>query len=143
MSASPFQYVVPKRQSHCSEGQEPLEAGDRFFSTVVSGEEGPQRIDYCQSCWDKVGKDFVTKSGQVYWVSTVPTKEEPKPVIDRTERAIELLQRYSSDEGNEERQQMAFFLALFLARQKKIFLRKKPTLRVTTVIDFLLIFWVV
>ena len=36
-----------------------------------------------------------------------------------------LLQRYSSDEGNEERQQMAFFLALFLARQKKIFLRKE------------------
>ncbi|MBB65564.1 MAG: hypothetical protein CMO81_10935 [Waddliaceae bacterium] len=124
-----FQYLVPRRSMECCHGQETFEPGMRYYSTVVPDEENDyRRLDYCEACWQAHGQEACHDSSQGFWVNKVPIKIEPKPPIDRVERALELLKEYTSiEEMDEETATLAFFIAVFLAHRRRLSLRKEIT----------------
>ncbi len=109
-------YDIPRRANVCSQGQEPLKPGMTYHTMLEESPEGEiVRKDFCIECWNS--KSF---SGTVNWKSAIP--KPLKPAITpaaRDESSMILLKNGECD--SEE----AFVLALYLARRKKIALRKE------------------
>lgn len=122
-----FNIDIPKRNSSCSKGAEPLTAGAEIFSLVVEGDEGFLRFDYCPECWKTLEGSESVKDAVTSWKSIVPeVKQEKEVYANRNEAALALFKKTAHSEIEEERQH-AYILSLYLARGRQIYLRKEMT----------------
>ena len=122
----PFLLEIPRRAPLCVVGKEPFQSGMEYYSTLEDQEEaGLVRRDYCLACWDLIGRQESLNKSVTQWKSKVQAKKEADALpIDRSERALVLLKR-ALENSDENSQEEAFVLALFLARQRKLYLRQE------------------
>lgn len=112
-----FQLEIPKRKSHCQKGQEPFTPGMEYYSVLADGENGIERFDYCTTCW-------TIPQSQTYWQGRLPTKQDTAAIQNnKIQKALHLLKEMISTKDSNEGE--VFILALFLARARKLFLRKE------------------
>lgn len=120
-------YQIPRRNSKCCECSLVFIPEGKYCSVLQEDEEGaPQRHDYCIPCWEKFPKDHQPGSN-VMWQSTiqaVPVPAHIKGETARCERALELLRQYSQGKEDQELG-LAYILALYLDRRKKINFKKE------------------
>jgi hypothetical protein len=120
-----FKVELPKREACCRKGGEPFAAGDECYSVISEGEgDDFRRDDYCPTCWEAEKIDLETCI--THWKAKVPMRESERKECFQTkeEKALELL-KTSLQSGEEGDSHQAFILALFLARQKVVALRKE------------------
>jgi hypothetical protein len=116
-----FKLNIPRRSLQCDWGGSRFASGDGYYSVVAEGEDGTYtRSDYCVSCWSRVDQ-----RGEVYWKGKVPETKQKILYADleRDDRALAILQEMLVL-GDKEACGEAFVLALYLVRQKKLFIRK-------------------
>jgi hypothetical protein len=117
---------IPRRNHACAAGNETWVPGMECISALSEDESGKWvRKDYCLACWEKMASQEPIDQTWGYWKSTIVAKKKNDvPILDRTERAFELLHealaRGTSDDHDE-----AFVLALYLVRHKKIIQRNE------------------
>lgn len=115
---------IPRRSHICLLRQEPFLPGMEYYSVLLvdeaHGGKSYIRKDYCATCWQKIEKEKIHS----HWKGKIPKKPPKKEPQDQTEKALELL-RAALQNPEEESQQEAFILALFLARKKKLHLRQE------------------
>jgi hypothetical protein len=123
-----IQKEIPKRKPTCSIGQEPFLKGMDYYSYIEEDEKGKWlRNDFCSPCWEKFSlqkKNNDQQSKVNYWKSKICEKPFSKEPLSFNEKALKLLATailLDSQESNEE----AFILALYLARNKKLAMRKE------------------
>lgn len=119
---------IPIRNKVCSKGQEPLQPNMEYYSILVEGENGFARQDYCLACWEKEKQGGSTKMIS-HWKAHVPNKtkngdEDEASKLDKQERALHFLKK-SLQENSVEAEREAFVLALYLARQRILYLRQE------------------
>ncbi len=115
MISQVFQIKIPKRGKICSAGGESFAAGMEVFSVLT--QEG-ERKDYCPNC-----RGFAPCLGTIHWKSKVSEKKEESPtLLEEDEARLERL-KAAIEGGGED--QVAFVLALYLARKKALILRQK------------------
>lgn len=109
---NPFE--VPRRAAKCCKGEEPLNPGEDYISVLSKNHE---RSDYCLSCFP--GPKDLPGDTLGFWKATIPEKIE-RPTT-KNERAMQLLHEALS----EKKENLAFVLALYLARKKVLKLRQE------------------
>ncbi|MFT5317903.1 MAG: hypothetical protein ACI8RA_001162 [Chlamydiales bacterium] len=116
--------VIPRRAGACLKCGESMEESVEYYSILDSSEDYPQRFDYCIPCWGKGAKAESAGDSRTYWKSKVPLKKTRQEVtLTKDEKALELLEELVSSVQSEDAN-LAFVLALYLVRRKKIVKRK-------------------
>lgn len=119
---TPFQIVIPRRNSHCCGGGDPFEPDMEYFSVVIAEEDEAQRFDYCAKCWAEVEEKYRADHAQ-HWKGRIPKKyTSPYSGLNQEERALAILRDMLPPE-NEEMAEQAFVMALFLAHKRRLVLR--------------------
>lgn len=110
-----FTYEIPRRATQCCVGGEPFTPGMIYYTHIENSPEGHYvRHDYCEACFQKLDK-----AKKMHWKASVPKPHKaPKTNAAREEIALNLLRSKECDPEE------AFVLGLYLARRKKIALRK-------------------
>lgn len=124
-----FQQEIPRRKQICFMGSELFSPGMDYYSLLKEDETGKWlRHDFCIDCWEKFAGQRPrnqTDDKASYWKSKVEDKKiYAKSSIDRNERALELLLQALAKNSPEDIEE-AFILALYLARNKKLVIRKE------------------
>lgn len=122
MKYNPICVEFPKRAAHCHHGKEILSSGDEYYTLLLDDlEKGYKRLDYCTSCWQKIGP----QECKSYWRAKVPPSQKPGKVKESTyQTALRLLKEVVLDK-TEEGEKEAFILALLLARKRRLLLRQE------------------
>lgn len=116
-----YKIEIPKRARFCTCCSAPFEPKCPYFSSISKGEEDYLREDYCEGCWKKTSADALL----AFWRGRVPPKkQDPDLPKDKEERAMHLLKE-ALCQDNENQKILAFYLALYLQRQKMLTLRKE------------------
>jgi len=112
MSASD-NYIVEKGGAACHRCCTEFGGGQTYFSALIEREEGFAREDYCRGCWEKreAGDCFS------FW-KTRRRKDERHPRIN-SEVVFEFFHKLQDSE-RQDRREMRFVLALYLARRKAL-----------------------
>jgi hypothetical protein len=114
---------IPRRNALCDKGQEPIKAGMEYYSVLIEDANREwKRLDYCSVCWKNECGDSFLKQAKVQWKSKRQSKEEV--TTGESADALEMLKERLQLDTEESRQE-AFILALFLARDRQIVLRKE------------------
>lgn len=109
---------IPSRSQSCVIKGELFVPGMEYFSELLEDPNGKWlRKDYCVSCWQK------KESGEIYWKSSVPT--HAKKPQENPEIHAEMIQALKELIEAKQEEEKAFMLALFLARKRKLALRKE------------------
>lgn len=122
-----FQLDIPKRNTHCSNKGERLEAGMKYYSLLI--EEGKQKFirqDFCVPCWEESGvhKNLTDSKGHGYWQSSIEVKPPTiQPQQNKILKALSLLKEMLQQGMNNFDEQ--FVLALYLARAKHLVFRQE------------------
>ena len=119
-----FRLDVPKRSLSCHRGGERLQPGMDYYSLLLDDENSKViRQDYCLICWREMtgNRDLTTNHG--YWQSRIDRKEEIKGSQSKTIKALALLKELLELPEREDAE--VFVLSLFLARARRLILRKE------------------
>lgn len=125
-----FQIAIPRRSISCHQCNALFISGQEYYSALANDEiEGCYpRFDYCCQCWEKY-KCTHNTSARSSWKAKVPLKKEASDLPrQRDMRALYLLKQALNDSENEKNEE-AFVLALYLARRRKLYLRQELKLK--------------
>lgn len=118
-----FQLQIPKRNSRCFKGGEPLIPGMEYYSLLLEEKENQKviRQDFCSVCWHDANiKGNV--SNQSYWQSRIEHKLNEPQSQSKVAKALSLLRKMLTEPNNEPE---LFVMALFLARARQLVLRRE------------------
>lgn len=122
-----FNIDIPKRHTQCSHAKEELVPGNDMYSAIFEDEQVFSREDYCSQCWTHLQKEAKVHEAITHWKSVVPEKKEIREIyLDRDDKALALLKKFSHSENVDEIHQ-AMILALYLSRRRKLYQRKEET----------------
>ena len=111
---------IPSRHLAC-EGCKEIFSSGMMYNSILQIRQSLIRKDYCQKCWTPEKNE----AWDSHWKSKVPNKKKGKEKnIDKEASALALL-RILAKEEEEESQQKAFILGLYLARKRKLYLRQE------------------
>ncbi len=113
-----FSLVIPRRSANCTRCAASLEPGTTVYSFVDGDDEAFQRFDLCPTCWKG------ESDSRSHWRAQVPQKKPSLRdlFLNRDERALSWFRTLGADQVAKR-----FVLALYLARRKRIALRKEVT----------------
>ncbi len=118
--------TIPRRSRVCLQGGDAFASGDSYFSILIPEGEGYRRQDYCSKCWSSSAKEQSIENGRTHWRSKVPIKEQKKE-LSSDDKALDRLMELVDGESDEEAA-LAFLMALYLERKRRIVMRKElPT----------------
>lgn len=121
-----YKVEVPKRSYECAGNKEPLEPGSDCYSLLFDHEkeEGQfTRKDYCPACFEAAKESL--KSAVTHWKARVPERAKEENIFRTKEEKALILLKELIESCDDQKCQEAFILALFLARQKVIALRRE------------------
>jgi hypothetical protein len=110
---------IPRRNRKCSKCESAFAQGQQYHSVLKESESDDYiREDYCDNCWEESGATHEA----IHWTSHVPERKDViKDLKDQVSRAFHFLKE-ALEEGDEDE---AFFFGVFLARKRKLILRKE------------------
>lgn len=106
---------IRSRGTKCDACEKDFEDGQVFHSNLIFGDEGYQRSDFCQSCWDAGKKDI----GSVvsYWLGKFKAPPPPAEEVLKKETAESLLRKLM-EEDDPGMHNVIFILAVMLERKR-------------------------
>jgi hypothetical protein len=127
-------YPIPRRHGRCCQCQTLLNAGVRYYTSLVlpTQENEGQRFDYCQKC----GVDRLPEhqgNAKIFWQGKIPPKVIEESSIATAQKAIALLRELCASD-REDATEQAYILALYLGRQRQLALRYREVLSDATVL---------
>jgi hypothetical protein len=103
-------YEVQRCTRHCAASGRQLVEGEEFFSTLVAEGAEVRRYDYAAESWSGPPEGNLG-----WWKSRMPTRESKKARLAPSEVLLEL---FAELEGEPERHDMRYILALLLIRRR-------------------------
>ena len=121
-----FDIEIPKRASHCMEGQEVFSPDTEYYSILVPDSQGYKRHDFCLACWEGKAKDHFSLAAKTAWKARVVSKKEVEDHSHKTrdEKAFYLLKTALENPLDHDWAE-TFVLALYLARRRILYLRQE------------------
>ncbi len=120
-----FFIEIPRRNTHCCVENEPFEQGMEYYSLLTTPVDSSvlQRQDFCVKCWEKQPKEVI--KSKTFWKSKIGEKKKTeKSNLSRDEKILALLKEYLAKKDPELIQE-SFFLAIYLARRRRLYLRNE------------------
>lgn len=109
--------MIPRRSNGCTTCGATFQAGETLVSTLVpkEEEEGFQRKDVCQSCWEQSNAATTSHS---QWRSVVAAKDSKEEKVPQSlqERLMTLFRERLQEGASAEGSQQAYLFALYLER---------------------------
>jgi len=109
---------ISPRGNLCADCEKVFENNETYFSALVFGEEGYQRLDFCVGCW--VGKEAELQpfsSWKGTYIVPPPPDEKQEPL--KKENAESLLRRLIEDD-DASNAGVIYILAIMLERKKEL-----------------------
>lgn len=106
-------WVIKSRARTCALCEEPFADGSTIYSCLRRGEEGYERLDIAEACWEKAPKDQLISFWKSVYRAPPPPAEEPL----RKETVETLLRQYMSREDFS-RLEVVYILAVMLERKR-------------------------
>lgn len=108
---------IRTRGTVCNGCETAFEDGNPFHSVLTFNEEGYQRADFCQPCWDAGKND--TPSVVSYWQGVFKAPPPPAEEALKKETAESLLRKLM-EEDDAEMHSVIFILAVMLERKRTL-----------------------
>ena len=109
---------ISPRGNMCADCEKVFENNETYFSALVFGEDGYQRLDFCVACW--VGQEAELNpfsSWKGTYILPPPPEEKEEPL--KKENAESLLRRLIEDD-DAENAGVIYILAVMLERKKEL-----------------------
>ncbi|MDA1043846.1 MAG: hypothetical protein O3C57_01340 [Verrucomicrobia bacterium] len=106
---------IRSRGTKCNACEKGFEDAQTFHSSLTFGEEGYQRTDFCQTCWDAGQKDI--PSVVSYWLGKFKSPPPPAEEAVKKETAESLLRKLM-EEDDPDMHNVIFILAVMLERKR-------------------------
>jgi hypothetical protein len=108
------EWDIKPRGDACHACETPFQDRQTYFATLVFGEEGYERADYCEGCWESRGREDTPYST---WQGTfILPPPEPEEALKK-ETAESCLRRLMEDEDDKNRN-VIYILAVMLERKR-------------------------
>lgn len=119
-----FRLSIPRRMSICYHGKEPLLAGMEVYSLLLEESVNQfTRRDYCAVCWGVAGRMAAKEKNACGFWKGVIEKKKKKEKETREDVVFSLLDQLLEEKENKSAE--IYLLCLFLARARKMVLRRE------------------
>ncbi len=115
---------IRTRGTVCNGCENAFEDGNAYHSVLIFNEDGYNRSDFCQACWDGGKKD--TPNIVSYWKGVFKSPPPPAEEPLKKETAESLLRKLM-EEDDEEMHSVIFILAVMLERKRTLIERDVHT----------------
>lgn len=103
-------FEVQRCTRHCATTERPLEAGETFYSVLLTDGGDVVRRDYCEAAWEGPPVGALG-----WWKSQMPTANMQKPRLAPNEILLELFLKWQDDA---DRADIRYVLTLLMIRRR-------------------------